>query len=171
MDEGILDGQRTGILRFLLFLTQDYDLAEEMTQETFKLVLAKGISPRNAEAYAVWLRGVAKNVFRRYLRGSSSDKLVFSSDMVEAAEDHFIRAASDKGETWEEERNALLTCFGKLSEANRSVFLRRYEQGQSVKDIAATMGVDLKTMSKKLVRIRVALRDCVRLILRGKRNE
>ena len=170
MDEGILAGQRTGVLRFLLFLTQDYDLAEEMTQETFKLVMAKGISPRNAEAYAVWLRGVAKNVFRRHLRGNSSDKLVFSSDMVEAAEGHFIRAASDKGETWEEERNALRTCFDRLSEANRRVFLRRYEEGQEVKEIAASIGMEAKTLSKKLERIRMALRDCVRLIMKGNRN-
>jgi len=171
MAEGLLSGQRAGILRFLLFLTQDYDLAEEMTQETLKLVLEKGISPVNSEAYAAWLRGVAKNVFRRHLREKSSDKLVVSSDMLEVAENHFVRAASDKDETWEEERKALLTCFEKLSEANRGAFLRRYEQGQSVKDIAASMGVELKTLSKKLVRIRAALRDCVRLFLKGKQNE
>ena len=59
-------GQMTGVFRFLLFLTQDNDLAEEITEETFKPVFAKVIRLRHIDAYGMWLRGIAKNILREY---------------------------------------------------------------------------------------------------------
>ena len=45
------------------------------------------------------------------------------------------------------------------------------KEGQDVKDIAGAVGMEPNTLSKRLERIRIALRDCVRILLRGKAHE
>lgn len=66
------------VYQYLLSLSHDADLAEELTQETFYQAIRK-IDYFNAESkVSTWLCGIAKNLFYAYLRkhpyiGSASD--------------------------------------------------------------------------------------------------
>jgi len=169
MDDQTIAGHREGVFRFLLFLTQNAELAEEVTQETFKLALSKGLTSEPIRDYGAWLRAIAKNILRTQRQRRPPRGLVFNSDIVEMAEGYLVRAGQN--EAWEARKKALLNCIGRLSETNRGLLRRRYEQGQDVKDIAGAVGMEPNTLSKRLERIRIALRDCVRILLRGKAHE
>ena len=171
MDQQGAAGQREELFHFLLFLTQNRELADEVTQETFKQVLAEGLSPEHIRDYGEQLRVIAKNILRNHRRRWSRQGLVFNSDMVEMAEGYFVQAGANQDDAWEARKKALLSCIGRLSETNRGLLNRRYEEGQDVKDIAGAVGMEPNTLSKRLERIRIALRDCVRILLGGKAHE
>lgn len=61
------------VYRYLLSLTHDADLAEELTQETFYQAIKK-LDYFNAESkVSTWLCGIAKNLFLSYLQKASAD--------------------------------------------------------------------------------------------------
>jgi RNA polymerase sigma-70 factor (ECF subfamily) len=162
-----LAGYRGGVCRFLLFLTQSKEIADEMTQETFRVALAKGTDPGKGANYGAWLRSIAKNLVRNYQRKQHAQWLFFSSELVDLAEQGFLQAGGVRDDYWEALRSALLSCIQKLSDASRSLLLRRYKLRQTVKEIALGLGIEPNSLSKRLERIRQSLRDCIRSVLKG----
>ena len=61
----------------------------------------------------------------------------------------------------EARRLALATCLQKLPAASRDLLVRRYEPKAVVGDMAAALGLSLKTLSDRLRRIRQKLLDCI----------
>lgn len=167
MDADSLSQHRGMVCRFLLFLTQDTDASEELTQEVFRVALSKGTDPAKGEDYGAWLRSIARNVLRNYRRKHRGTWLVFDSDIVERAEQHFVRAGADRDGGWVERREALAVCMRALAEDERHVLHRRYSLGHQVKAIAADLGMRQDALSKRLERIRDALRRCIEARLKG----
>ena len=165
-DSHTLAAQREGLYRFLLFLAHNREVAEEITQETFKVALSKGTMPAAGEALAAWLRAIAKNLLWNHWRKQNAPWLLFSSEVVELAESRFVQAGAASKERWESRQNALLSCVKKLSDANRALLLRRYQSGESIGQMASAMGLKLKALGKRLDRIRQWLRDCINASLK-----
>jgi RNA polymerase sigma factor (sigma-70 family) len=86
---------------------------------------------------------------------------------VDLAEQGFLQAGGVRDDYWEALRSALLSCIQKLSDASRSLLLRRYKLRQTVKEIALGLGIEPNSLSKRLERIRQSLRDCIRSVLKG----
>jgi len=166
-DAGALAQHEGMVYRFALFLTQDPQAAEEVTQETFRIALTKGTDPAKGTNYGAWLRTIAKNVLRNYRRSQRSNWLIFNSEIVELAEARFVASGSDRDDAWEARRRALRTCIEKLPAPDQELLLRRYETGEKVKTIAARLGKEPNSLSKRLERIREALRHCIDSTLEG----
>jgi RNA polymerase sigma-70 factor (ECF subfamily) len=64
-------------------------------------------------------------------------------------------------DAWEARRHALASCVEKLPEEDRNLLLRRYQRGEKVKNLAAELGVEPNTLSKRLERVRAALGKCI----------
>ena len=161
IDPQTLAAQRERVYRFLLFLSQNREVAEEITQETFRVALSKGTMPDNAEGLAAWLRAIAKNLLWNYWRKQNTSWLLFSSEVVDLAERRFIQSGAENKGVWESRQNALLSCIKKLSDASRALLLRRYQSGESIGQMALGMGIKPKALAKRLDRIRQWLRDCI----------
>jgi RNA polymerase sigma-70 factor (ECF subfamily) len=165
-----LAGYSGGVYRFILLLTQDREIAEEITQETFKVAVSKGPDPEKGTHYGAWLRAIAKNLLRNYRRKQLARWVIANTELVDLAEDRLSQTGADRDDVWDARKSALLSCIQRLSEENRRLLLRRYQLGQTVNYIALDIGLEPNTSSKRLERIRLALRDCIVLALKGRSN-
>jgi RNA polymerase sigma-70 factor (ECF subfamily) len=155
------------LCRFLLFLLHHPDDAEELTQETFRIALAKGPDPRKGTDYGAWLRSIARNLARNHIRKQRRRHLVLDDDIVQQAEARFVETGADQDALWQARREALGACIEKLSGDERALLRRRYEQGHGVGHMARELGIQPNTLSKRLERIRKKLAACIDHALQG----
>ncbi|MFO0965844.1 MAG: sigma-70 family RNA polymerase sigma factor [Gemmataceae bacterium] len=121
--------------------------AEELTQETW-LVAVRRIGAFDPEQgpFLAWLRGIAANLIRNYLRRPR--RLRLSVGDQEAADD------TGRRETAEEIARALAA----LPEDQEAVLREKYLEQRSVEEIAAQWGRSAKAIESLLSRARVAFR-------------
>ena len=132
--EKIFDENRELVFKYLMKMTRDISLAEELTQETFFRAYMNYSSLRNKEKASVWLCQIAKNTyFAWYKEQKKTDAL-----------DHF-EAVSD-GKDIEDEyiqkelSQKALFCLHELEEPYKEVFMLSVFGGFSLKDISLVFG-------------------------------
>lgn len=132
--EKIFDENREFIFKYLMKMTKDVSLAEELTQETFFRAYMNYTTLRNKEKVSVWLCQIAKNTyFAWYKEQKKTDAL-----------DHF-EAVSD-GKDIEDEyiqkelSQKALFCLHELEEPYKEVFMLSVFGGFSLKDISLVFG-------------------------------
>ena len=120
------------VYRYLLGLTRDEDLAEELTQETFYQAVRTSARYDGSSQVSTWLCGIAKNVLRTHLRKHPTtediDDVTLPAPSAEAA---VLR---------EEERLELLKRVHALPEPAREVVYLRTYGSLSFKEIGAVLG-------------------------------
>lgn len=132
--ERIFNENKDFIFKYLIKLTRDSSLAEELTQETFFRAYMNYSSLREKEKAASWLCTIAKNTYFAWYR---QQKKYAASDGTETAngeecmEDAFIKKELSK--------EALL-CLHGLDEPYKEVFMLSVFGGFSFKDISAAFG-------------------------------
>jgi len=159
------------LCRFLLFLLGHLEDAEDVTQETLRIAVAKGPDPAKGTDYGAWLRSIARNVARNFVRRQRKSALLLQGDLAELAEARFVEAGADRDDVWEQRREALASCVQKLSSDDRGLIRRRYEALEQVREIAQELAVPPNSLSKRLERIRESLRRCINAALNGERRE
>lgn len=132
--EKLFKDNREFIFKFLMKMTQDVSLAEELTQETFFRAYMNYASLRNKEKASAWLCQIAKNT---YFAWYNEQKNKDSFDNLETITD---------GETVEDallqkelSQKALL-CLHELDEPYKEVFMLSVFGGFSLKDISSIFG-------------------------------
>ena len=120
------------VYRYLLGLTRDADLAEELTQETFyQAVRTSGRYDGSAQV-STWLCGIAKNVLRTHQRKHPpTDDIDDVTLPAPSAETAVLR---------EETRLELLKRVHALKEPAREVVYLRTWGNLSFKEIGAVLG-------------------------------
>ncbi len=120
------------VYRYLLGLTRDEDLAEELTQETFyQAVRTSGRYDGSAQV-STWLCGIAKNVLRTHQRKHPpADDIDDVTLPAPSAETAVLR---------EETRLELLKRVHALKEPAREVVYLRTWGNLSFKEIGAVLG-------------------------------
>ena len=171
MDEIPLGQYRPMVYRFLLFLLRDREDAEEIAQETFRVAISKGHDAEKGTNYGAWLRSIARNLARNHVRKRSRRPLLLHGDVLAAAERRFVETGADQEDLWEARRQALAGCMQQLLDQDADLLRRRYELGEQVKQMARDLGMAPNSLSKKLERIREALRKCVHAALKGVSSE
>ena len=121
---------RDFIVRYLMKMTKNAPLSEELTQETFFRAYMNYTSLKNKDKASVWLCQIAKNTyFSWYNEQKKKDSLehleAVSSD--ESTEDTVIQ---------KELSQRALICLRELEEPYRKVFLLSVLGGSSFKDIS-----------------------------------
>lgn len=167
MDEIDLGQYRGMVYRFLLFLLRDPGASDDLSQETFSVALSRGPEPEKGSDYGAWLRSIARNLARNYVRKVRNSPLLVGESMLDLAERRFVEAGADRDGAWDARRRALGACMERLSEDNQGLLRDRYELARKVKQIAAGLGVEPNSVSKRLERIRESLRKCIEETLRG----
>ena len=124
---------RDFIFKYLMKLTRDSALAEELTQETFFRAYMNYSSLRDKEKASVWLCQIAKNTYFAHYNQSKKLDSVESQDLQseENIEEIFIQK--------EFSQNAL-ACLHKLEEPYKEVFMLSVFGGFSFKDISTLFG-------------------------------
>ena len=131
MDEVYRQYART-VYRYLLTLTRDGDLAEELTQETFYQAIRSSERFDGSCAVSTWLCAIAKNVLSAYRRKHTA---------VEDVDDQTLAVPSAEADALRSvEQLELLKRLHALREPYREVLYLRAFGGLSFREIAEVQG-------------------------------
>ena len=125
------------IYAFLLSRTEDPDLAEELTQETFFQAVRSLSGFKGQSSASTWLCGIANNVWLSYLREQKKDRDYSSPEANweegknSSAEDDFLRKSDSI---------ALLKALHRVKEPMREVLYLRLMGCLSFREIGQIMG-------------------------------
>jgi RNA polymerase sigma-70 factor (ECF subfamily) len=169
LDELILQYQHR-LLRYLLYLTGNREVAEDLFQETWMRVLMRGAQFNGNSRFDTWLFTIARNLvidLRRRRSMASLEELCEASDEERPFEipsqektpfDHL--ATLESGQLVAE---ALLT----LDPLHREVLVLRFHEELSLEEISRVTRAPLSTVKSRLYRGLAALKPHVRSATRS----
>jgi RNA polymerase sigma-70 factor (ECF subfamily) len=149
------------MLGYLLTLTGDRNVAEDLLQETAVTIFTKFHEFEQGTDFAAWACQVAYWKVMNYRRSSARNRTFPSDELVE----RIAERAVEIGPTLDARRTALDTCLQRLDERDRAFLMARYQPNGSVALAAQKAGRTTVAAYKALTRLRRALRDCVSLQL------
>lgn len=143
---------------FVLSLVGDFNLVDDVIQETFLTVNAKAGEFQSGTNFRAWAWTIARFKVLQMLE-SQAPRLEqhLSPDVIDAL------CAHESAEEWftENQIRYLVRCFDHLApKARRSIELR-YLHALRPPEIARLMGWTVEAVHVALSRARVVLRDCV----------
>ena len=132
--EKLFNDNRDFIFKYLIKMTRDASLAEELTQETFFRAYMNYPSLRNKEKASVWLCQIAKNTYFAWYneqkKSDSLDYFTMVSDGKDIEDEYIQKEISQKA----------LFCLHELEEPYKEVFMLSVFGGFSLKDISLVFG-------------------------------
>ena len=126
----------SGVWRYLVKLTGDESLAEEITAETFFRAMNAMKNFRNDSSLYSWLCAIGRNIYMDELRNRKRYAGITDTGMMRIPDPHDRNEEAEK----RSQVQAVLLAAGKLKEPYRTVFLLRYIEEQSFIEIASRYG-------------------------------
>jgi RNA polymerase sigma factor (sigma-70 family) len=143
--------------------------ADEVFQDTWlRIVAARASFVPQGAAWRTWAFTIAHNAAMDRLRLSGRE---VSAQLADDDEDplSWIAATLDMSHPssedvafWRAAGRQLLHCLDELPDAQRAVFLLHHEDGASVEDLAARLGLGFETVKSRLRYALQKLRGCMR---------
>jgi RNA polymerase sigma factor (sigma-70 family) len=142
------------LFRYLLSLTRERGLVEEILQDTFVAVWRSAGTYQARSAVRIWLFGIARRQAHNVLRRRRRDSI--DLDGVEAAID---AGATPEGQALARERRAdLAAAVASLPAVQRETLGLIFVEGLSYREAAEVLGVPEGTVKSRLNHARQALR-------------
>lgn len=134
--ETVIDAHYGSVFRFLLFLTGEANLAEDLTQEAFTAAWGAIDRFRGRASIRTWLHRIAYNAFADAQRRRARDTAL-AQRPIDARTEEVQDPVSElvKLERVDQVHRAL----GKLSSDDRTVLILRYVEGLSYRDMAQVL--------------------------------
>ncbi len=153
---------RQALLGFIYAVTRDFDVAEEIFQETALAILAESAAGRVAEPFLPWAREVARRRIAEHHRTCTTNRRVVP--MPVALLDVAAQSFDENEESRDRMRarqSLLAGCLGSLTGRVRRMLDLRYHGRCSVPEIARDAGWTVDAVHVALSRARKALAECV----------
>lgn len=132
--EKLFVNNRELIYKYLLKLTRNDSLSEELTQETFFRAYINFTSLRNKECASVWLCQIAKNAYYAWYNKNKKTDTYEDTELqneTKTIEEAFLqKELSEKA----------LACLHELEEPYKEVFMLSIFGGFSLKNISSIFG-------------------------------
>jgi RNA polymerase sigma-70 factor (ECF subfamily) len=160
LDRLILQYQHR-LLRYLLFLTGDREMADDLFQETWMRVLTRGSQYNGAARFDTWLFTIARNMLidlRRKRTMTSLEELCtaegeeYTFEIPSAEPNPFDRYRS------QEEARKVSAALLALDPLHREVLVLRFHEDLSLEEIATVTRSPLSTVKSRLYRGIAALK-------------
>jgi RNA polymerase sigma-70 factor (ECF subfamily) len=145
---------RQMLFRYLLQLTPDRGLAEELLQDTLVAVWKCARDFEGRSAVTTWLIGIARRQAHNTLRKKGLPLAGLTELETMPAHDPEPEDALLAGA----DREALATALGRLAAAHREVLVLTFAQELSYSEIAAALEIPLGTVKSRLNHAKRALR-------------
>ena len=163
LDRLILEYQHR-LLRYLLYLTGNKELAEDLFQETWMRVLVRGAQFDGRARFDTWLFTIARNLvidLRRRRSMASLEELFESSD-----DERPFEVASQEKTPFEhlatlESGQLVAEALMVLDPLHREVLVLRFHEEMSLEEIARVTRAPLSTVKSRLYRGLAALKPHV----------
>lgn len=134
--------------------------SDDLAQEVFVTAYLKLTSIRDVSNIESWLRGIAHNHLRNFIR-KKREKAVGGSEEIQA----ILEESCDH---WEDHRpvdrmlDALSECVGRLPESSSELLKQRYSLGKSVREIGKETGKRYSQLTMQFHRLRELLANCIK---------
>jgi RNA polymerase sigma-70 factor, ECF subfamily len=157
LDELIVRYQHR-LLRYLVYLTGNRELAEDLFQEAWMRVLVRGEQFNGKSRFDTWLFTIARNLvidFRRkrtlasldeLFEGSADDDRPMSFELADGLPTPFDRMATS------EDRERVSQALLQVDTLYREVLVLRFHEELSLQEIAAITRAPLSTVKSRLYR-------------------
>ncbi|HET7205077.1 MAG TPA: sigma-70 family RNA polymerase sigma factor [Terriglobales bacterium] len=143
------------LLRYLVYLSGNRELAEDLFQETWIRVLERGSQYDPKYEFSTWLYAVARNLTIDYLR----KKNPISLDGLMADEEHAaaVEPADTRPLAWEiveqQEQGARInSALVSIPAEYRETVVLRFQEGLALEEIATITRAPLGTVKSRLYR-------------------
>jgi RNA polymerase sigma-70 factor (ECF subfamily) len=142
------------LLRYLVYLSGNRELAEDLFQETWIRVLERGHQYDGKHEFSTWLYAVARNLTIDYLR----KKNPVSLDGLMEDEGHTpIEPADTRPSAWElvaqrQQTERISGALVGIPAEYREAIVLRFQDGLALEEIAAVSGAPLGTVKSRLYR-------------------
>ncbi len=142
------------LLRYLIYLSGNRELAEDLFQETWIRVLERGHQYDGRHEFSTWLYAVARNLTIDYLRKNHPVSL----DGLMDDEDHVpLEPADTRPMAWEvvqqhERAERIGAALVSIPAEYRETVVLRFQEGLALEEIAAVTGAPLGTVKSRLYR-------------------
>jgi RNA polymerase sigma-70 factor (ECF subfamily) len=142
------------LYRYLLYLTGNREIAEDLFQETWMRVLDRGDQYDGKASFETWLFAIARHLVIDLYRRKKPDSLDSLEEpaAVDAQPSPLDEASRRQGERQMQER------LERLPAVYREVLLLRFQEDLELQEIAAVLGTPLSTVKSRLYRGLEALR-------------
>ena len=148
----------TLLQRLCTNILNDHLDAQECVNDTY-MALWNAIPPKRPEPLTPFVCRTGKNIALKRLRSNTAQKRRSQYDLsLEELEPYLGTAALDEAVSARELGEMLNKFLKTIKRDSRNMFLRRYWFGDSVTDIAASMGMTENAVSVRLSRTRDQLR-------------
>ncbi len=139
---------------------RDWAAADDLAQDVFVTAFRKIREFRGESGFEGWLRGIALNHLRNYLRKHREELLGGTEELREILDN----AAAETFEGLSEGRvlGALRECLERLDGPARQVLEERYVIGRTVREMAEATDRGYSALSMQLHRLRELMAECVR---------
>jgi RNA polymerase sigma-70 factor, ECF subfamily len=152
---------REQLFAYVFSLLPNWSDAEDVFQQTSLVLWRKFGEFEQGTNFLAWACRVALFEVRNFQRVASRNRLRFDETLVEQlAQERVV-----SGQTNTRRRDLLHDCIDKLSDDQRSLLLRTFEEETSVRQLAHELHRAPQTLYNRLNSIRRALFDCVEAAL------
>jgi RNA polymerase sigma-70 factor (ECF subfamily) len=142
------------LLRYLVHLSGNRELAEDLFQETWIRVLERGHQYDGKHEFSTWLYAVARNLTLDHLRKKSP----ISLDGLLEQEDHApLEPADTRPAAWEvvqqhQQAERINAALVGIPVEYRETVVLRFQEGMALEEIATVTGAKLGTVKSRLYR-------------------
>ncbi|HEV3205707.1 MAG TPA: sigma-70 family RNA polymerase sigma factor [Terriglobales bacterium] len=142
------------LLRYLVYLSGNRELAEDLFQETWIRVLERGHQYDGKHEFSTWLYAVARNLTIDYLRKKSPVSL---DGLMENEEHAPLEPADTRPMAWEvlqqhEQAERVSAALVGIPAEYRETVVLRFQEGLALEEIATVTGAPLGTVKSRLYR-------------------
>jgi RNA polymerase sigma-70 factor (ECF subfamily) len=146
------------LLRYLIYLSGNRELAEDLFQETWIRVLERGHQYDGKHEFGTWLYAVARNLTIDYLRKKSPVSLDGMIDgLMENGRQPPLEPADTRPMPWEvvqqhEQAERISAALVSIPVEYRETVVLRFQEGLALDEIAMVTGAPLGTVKSRLYR-------------------
>jgi RNA polymerase sigma-70 factor (ECF subfamily) len=142
------------LLRYLIYLSGNRELAEDLFQETWIRVLERGHQYDGRHEFSTWLYAVARNLTIDYLRKKSPVSLDGLMDDEDAApyEPADVRPLAWEVMAQHEQAERVSAALVGIPAEYRETVVLRFQEGLALEEIARVTGAKLGTVKSRLYR-------------------
>ena len=142
------------LLRYLVYLSGNRELAEDLFQETWIRVLERGHQYDGRHEFSTWLYAVARNLTIDYLR---KNKPVSLDGLMDDEQHAPLEPADTRPMAWEvvqqhEQAERIGAALVSIPVEYRETVVLRFQEGLALDEIATVTGAPLGTVKSRLYR-------------------
>ena len=149
------------LLRYLVFLTGNRELSEDIFQETWIRVMERGRQYNGKAKFDTWLFAIARHLVIDWSRKKTTTSLEALQEQY-GNEQAFDVPSNEPSPfdavTCRENRENVQAALGRLDALHREVLVLRFHEELSLEEIAGVTGAPLSTVKSRLYRGLAALK-------------